>query len=84
MDSKVICTYKDWLFLTHNGKTYCVSFDDMDVTEVKEVARIRLTGKETQAELDDGLLIDKSIVFDSAGELDKGGIYCYWRNVDNK
>lgn len=84
MESKVICTYGDCLYINHDNKTYMVSTDYMEVEEVEEVARITLTGNETDEELFDGLLIDKNIVFDSCGELDNSDIYCYWRHIDTK
>lgn len=79
MDSKVICSYKDWCYIEHNGKTYLICFDDMEVIEVEEVARLNLKGDETEEELLNGTLIN--VPFDSNGELDCGGIYCYWREV---
>lgn len=82
MESKVICSYEDCLYIKHNGKTYFVCLCDMVVKEIEEVARITLNGKETEEELLHGLLIDKEISYNYTGELDTRGIYCYWRDID--
>ena len=78
MESKFICTYKDFAIIEHSEKQYYLCFEDMAIKQVEPVAALYITNQSI-TELEDNNSVSR---YDVSGELDNQRIYCYWRFID--